>query len=138
MRVDPFAALAAAVDEQLALQQPLEVADVVLVYQDIRKLVEDFFVHEEEIKLIAEFAVVALLCKLAALDVALEFIGILEGEGVDAREHGPVFVAAPVGSADAVELEAAFGHFAGVIEVRAFPRYLERLDLATWCSGTIA
>jgi hypothetical protein len=52
----------------------------------------------EEAERLAEHAVVALLGLLEVVQVRLELVLLEEGRGVDALQHLPLHVAAPVGT----------------------------------------
>ena len=64
-----------------------------------------FIAEGKEIKLAAELAMVAALCLLDPLQIELELLLVGEGRGVDALQHGVLFVAAPVGAGHAGQLE---------------------------------
>ena len=84
----------------------------------------EFVVDGEEAEVTAELAVVPLGGLLKAVEVGVEGLLGLEGGAVNSLEHGPVFVASPVGARDAEELEGghlASGLYVGAIaEIREF------------------
>jgi len=59
----------------------------------------------EQVHLARELAMVALLRLLELLQISVEFLLLGEGGGVDARQHRPVRIAAPVGARDLHQLE---------------------------------
>src|SRR5207342_1065233 len=59
----------------------------------------------EEVELRAELAMVPLARLLQALQVLLELLAVQEGGPVDARQHLPGLVAAPVGARQRGQLE---------------------------------
>ena len=73
----------------------------------------------EEVELLAEPAVVALLGLLEHLEVGLELGLAGEGVGVDAGEHRLLLVAVPVGARDRAELEGVGPDLAGARDVGA-------------------
>ena len=77
----------------------------------------DHFGDAEEVELLAEAAVVALLGFLDALEIRLEFLLVGERGAVDALEHRVLLVAAVVGTGDGEQLERA--DLVGVGDVRA-------------------
>ena len=64
-----------------------------------------FLVQAEEVELLAELAVVALLGLLEHVEVGIEVCLLLEGRAVDALQHLVVLIAAPVSTSDAHELQ---------------------------------
>ena len=64
-----------------------------------------FLVQAEEVELLAELAVVALLGLLEHVKVGVEVCLLLEGRAVDALQHLVVLIAAPVSTSDAHELQ---------------------------------
>ena len=65
-----------------------------------------FLVQAEEVELLAELAVVALLGLLEHVEVGIEVCLLLEGRAVDALQHLVVLIAAPVSTSDAHELQS--------------------------------
>ena len=64
-----------------------------------------FLMQAEEVELLAELAVIALLGLLEHMEVCVEISLLLEGRAVDALQHLVVLVAAPVSTGDAHELQ---------------------------------
>ena len=62
------------------------------------------FLHVEELQLAPEHAVVALLGLFEVLEVLVQRLLVVEGGGVEALQHRPLFVAAPVGAGHRHEL----------------------------------
>ena len=81
-------------------------------------------VEGEEIELAAELAVIALLRLLQAPQVLVELVGGVPRGAVDALEHRPRLVAAPVGTRGVEQLEGA--EPGGGLEVAAATEVLER------------
>ena len=77
----------------------------------------DFVVDGEEVELAAQRAVVAAFGFGQPLQVGVQFGLGLKGGAVDALEHGPVFVAAPVGAGGVQQLDG--GNLAGSGDVGA-------------------
>src|SRR5690606_30954964 len=78
----------------------------------------------EEGELAAERAVVALLGLLEVVQVRLELVLLEERRGVDALQHLPALVAAPIGAGRAQQLEVL--EVRGVRDVRAAAEVRER------------
>ena len=89
-----------------------------------------FFVKAEEVKLLAELAMVALLRFFEHVEVGIEVGLLFKGRAVDALEHLVVFVAAPVSARDAHELQrldlARRGDVRACAEVRELALRVER------------
>ena len=64
-----------------------------------------FGVKVEQVKLHAQLAVVALVRLFQHLEVVLQFVRLMEADGIDAAEHGAVGIPAPVCAGKAHQLE---------------------------------
>ena len=80
-----------------------------------------FVVEAEEVKFLADTAMVAAACFFHAGDVGVELFGGVEGGAVDAGEHDVVLVAAPVRASQGEQLEVlevrGVGHVRAAAEV---------------------
>jgi len=61
--------------------------------------------------------VIPLHGKFAHGNILGEFLGGLKSNSVDARQHGTLFVAAPITAGDTVQFKAFFGHVPGIFKV---------------------
>jgi hypothetical protein len=88
---------------------------------------------------VPELTVIALHGELPPLDIRVQFFLAGKGQAVNAREHGTFFVPPPIAAGNAVELETAFRHLAGVFEMWAFAHVGEGcgdpLDLDSFRGG---
>src|SRR3989344_7435623 len=78
-----------------------------------RKPGPDEFRKGEEVEFLAEYLMVAFFRFLALCEEGVELRFRSEGEAVDASQHFVLFVSAPVGARDAVELEGIRSDFFG-------------------------
>ena len=76
----------------------------------------DFVVDGVQAQLPAQPAVVAAFCLLQPGQVVVQFLLGLEGRAVNALQHGPLFVAPPVGPGHAEQLECQ--NIGGIADVR--------------------
>ena len=114
MLVDLFRGDVRRVDEVVAageLLLLLELLDQVADHRALRvpedETGADLLVDREEVELAAEPAVVAPLGLLQPRQVGVELLLRRPGRAVDALQHRPLLVAAPVGAGDGEQLEGA-------------------------------
>ena len=78
-----------------------------------------FLLHVEEIHLAAQLAVVAFGGLLQHGQMRFQLVPVQEGRAIDALQHGPRAVAAPIGTRHMHQLERIRRHLPGVLQMRA-------------------
>ena len=77
-----------------------------------------FVLEVEQVELLAELAMIALLGLFQAVQIGVEFLLVAPGGAVDALQHGVARIAAPVGAGELRQLEAV-AELAGARQMRA-------------------
>ena len=141
-RVQQLVAVAVVLVLPVVLQQPAQERAPGLPEDEART---DLVLNGEQAQLFAELAVVALAGLFQTGEICLQFLLVGKGGAVDAGEHLPLFIAAPVGTGHPQQLEhlepGRIGHVRTAAEVdertmaiEAHPvdvHVAEQLDLVT-------
>ena len=108
------------------LRQLLQLLDHdAAVGQPERQARPDLIVEDEDLQVLAQLAMVALLRLLQHLEVLAQLLLVAPGRAVDALEHGIVLVAAPVRARHRHQLERVRRDLPGVLEMRPAAQVLE-------------